>query len=143
MQLYTRTLKLIIFFVLGLVGGIFAQDSSYSPLKDTLLNKTDSVAALGQQVADSNIVRTFNLDSFYLLNEQIPLNGPVSKYLEVPFDPSEKDYIFYIIVGMFVLLCILKLLFGKYLSDLIKLFSRQHLNRYQSGSSCCKIQQLH
>lgn len=120
MQLYKRTLELIIFFLFGLIRESYAQDSGKVLNDSILLNASDSAIITGKAI--DSVVKTFNLDSFYLLNKQVPLNGAVSKYLEVPFDPSQKDYVFYIIVGIFVLLCILKLLFGKYLADLIKLF---------------------
>lgn len=63
-----------------------------------------------------------SLQAFYKLNPYVNLNGPLITRQEKAFSAKEKDLVFYVLLGLMLLLGFIRLVFAKYFNDLFRIF---------------------
>jgi hypothetical protein len=109
-----------------------AQDSTVSEGLDTSTAQVVATTATADSAQPTKVVvlaptikvPDTTLAFFIRLNPFLPIDGTFFYRKEDPFVPSNKDYAFYILGGMLLLLGIIRMAFSKYFADLIRLFTK-------------------
>ncbi|HSC53804.1 MAG TPA: DUF4271 domain-containing protein [Phnomibacter sp.] len=114
-------------FLLPLQMAVHAQDTNAVAKPDTSIHTAAS--SLPDSVQPATIIPVVkkadtSLPFFNKLNGFLPVTGPFFYRTEEPFTPRSKDYAFYILGGMLLLLGIIRMTFSKYFADLIRLFTQ-------------------
>ncbi|CAN5775248.1 hypothetical protein BH10BAC3_BH10BAC3_05250 [soil metagenome] len=63
-----------------------------------------------------------SLQTFYRFNPYVDINAPMVFRSVKTFSPREKDLVFYVLVGLLLMLGFIRIVFAKYFTDLFRIF---------------------